>query len=189
MLELAGPLAVAALVLAAGGAFKLRDPESTRTMWRVFGVSRGSALVLAVGAGLVEVTLGLATFLVGGRVLAALTGAVFFTFAVMAEQLVRRPEATSCGCFGRHSGTTTRLHVVVDLVVGAVAAIAAVTDAPGFLDARSHLPGAGLVFVALAGLGAWFVIATMTVLPEALVAARRRPRTATVRTFEIRGSR
>lgn len=189
MLELAGPLAVAALVLGVGGAFKLRDPGSTRAMWRVFGVPRGPALALAIGAGLVEVVLGGATFLVGGRVLAALTAVAFLAFAVMAEQLVRRPEATSCGCFGRHSGSTTRLHVVVDAGMAVLAGVAAVGDVPGFVDARAQLPGAGVAFVALAAVGAWFVIAAMTVLPEALVAARRVPRAATVRTFEVRGPR
>jgi hypothetical protein len=37
MLELAGPLAVAALVLTAGGLFKLRDPGPTRDMLRSIG--------------------------------------------------------------------------------------------------------------------------------------------------------
>lgn len=189
MLELAGPLAVAALVLAAGGVFKLRDPEPTRTMWRAFGVPRGPALVLAVGAGLAEVALGSATFLLGGRLLGAATAVVFAAFAVLAEQLRRRPEATSCGCFGRHSGATTSVHVVVDVVIALSAGAAAVVNAPGFLDARPDLPGAGVAFAGFAALGAWFVIATMTVLPEALTAGKRTPRTATVRTFELRERR
>jgi hypothetical protein len=186
MLELAGPLAVTALVLAAGGGFKLRDPAPTRSMFLEVGVrSSSAAAVLAVGSGLVELALGTATFLVGGRVLALLTAAAFAVFTLLAARLVRLPTTASCGCFGRYSGDTTWLHVGVDAAVAAVALTAAVFDAPGFITARADLPGAGVAFIALAAIGAWLVIATMTVLPDALVAARRGPRPATVRSFEI----
>lgn len=186
MLELAGPLAVAALVLAAGGVFKLRDPAPTRSMLAATGVrSPKLAAVLAVGSGLVELGLGAATFVVGGRVLGLFTATAFVVFTVLAARLVRLPTAASCGCFGRHSGDTTWLHVGVDAAVAAVAFTAGVFDAPGFLAARADLPGAGIAFVGLAAIGAWLVIATMTVLPDALVASRRGPQPATVRSFEL----
>lgn len=190
MLELAGPLAVAALVLAAGGAFKLRDPGPTRSMLRSAGVrSAGVAGVLAAVSGVVEVAVGTATFLFGGRVLGLVTAALFVVFTLLAARLVRLPDAASCGCFGRHSGDTTWLHVAVDACIAAAALTSAAFDAPGFLVARPDLPGAGVAFVAMATVGAWLVIASMTVLPEALVAARRGPRPATVRAFEIRAPR
>ena len=189
MLELAGPLAVAALVLAAGGAFKLRDPAPTRAMWGALGVdgARGPRL-LTLASGVVELALGVATFLLGGRALGFATAAAFTIFAVMAARLTRLPEA-SCGCFGKHSGRSTRLHVVIDAVVALVAFGAAAVDAPGFLDARADLPGAGIAFVGFSLLGAWFVIVALTVLPDALAAAERGPRTPTVPTFDIPGSR
>jgi hypothetical protein len=190
MLELAGPLAVAALVLAAGGAFKLRDPATTRLMFTAIGVrSPKLAAVLAVGAGMVELALGTATFLVGGRVLGLLTTTAFVVFTLLAARLVRLPTTASCGCFGRHSGDATWLHVGVDAVVAVAAFAAAVFDAPGFLAARADLPGAGIAFVGMAAIGAWLVIASMTVLPDALVASRRGPQPATVRTFEITRTR
>jgi hypothetical protein len=186
MFELAGPLAVAALVLAAGGAFKLRDPAPTSAMWEALGMSGERArTTLTSLSGVVELALGLATFLVGGRVLALLTSAAFALFALLAARLVRLPAAASCGCFGRHSGRTTRLHVVVDAMVASVALVAAVFDVPGFLGARAELPGAGVAFVGFALLGAWFVIAALTVLPEALSAADRGTEAPAVRTFEI----
>ncbi len=192
MLELAGPLAVAALVLAAGGAFKLRDPGPTAAMWEALGVAVGGERLrrgLTVLSGVVEIALGSATFLVGGRVLASLTAAAFAIFAVLAARLTRLPDAASCGCFGKHSGRTTSLHVVIDAVVALVALVAGVVDAPGFLGARADLPGAGVAFLGLAALGAWFVVAALTVLPEALWAARRGPRAPAVRLFDIPGER
>jgi hypothetical protein len=189
MLELAGPLAVAALVLAAGGAFKLRDPAPTRAMWEALGVG-GPRLqwLLTLASGAVELGLGLATFLFGGWALGLATAAAFAIFAVLASRLTHG-SAVSCGCFGKHSGRTTRLHVVIDATIALVALVAAAVDAPGFLSARSDLPGAGVAFVGFALLGAWFVIAALTVLPEALTAAERGPRTPAVRTFDITGSR
>jgi len=186
MLELAGPLAVAALVLAAGGLFKLRDPGPTREMFTSIGsfLGRGAA-VLAVVSGMVEVTLGVATFVVGGRVLAVCTAASFALFAFVAWLLVRSPDRGSCGCFGRHSSETTWFHVTIDLAVAAAAATAAAVDAPGFVDARLELPAAGLPFIGLAVLGAWFVIAGLTVLPAVSVAARRGRSTPSVKTFQI----
>lgn len=186
MLELAGPLAVAALVLVAGGASKLRDPAPTRGMFTALGVrSPGWPGLLAVVSGTIELGLGVAVFLVGGRVLASLTAVAFVLFTVFAVRLVRLPTTASCGCFGRHSGEATWLHVTVDAVVASVVVAAAFFDAPGFLPARAELPGAGFAFAGLAAIGAWLVVATITALPDALVAARRGPRPGIVRTFEL----
>jgi uncharacterized membrane protein len=189
MLELAGPLAVAALVLAAGGAFKVRDPAPTRAMWAALGVGgpRSQSLLTLV-SGVVELALGLATFLLGGWALGFATASAFTIFAVLAARLTQLP-AVSCGCFGKHSGRTTRLHVVIDAVIAVVALVAALFDAPGFLGARPDLPGAGIAFVGFALLGAWFVVAALTVLPEALAAAERGPRTPAVPTFDITRTR
>jgi hypothetical protein len=190
MLELAGPLAVAALVLAVGGAFKLRDPRPTRDMFAAVGVrSRGARRVFALASGLIEVILGIATFLLGGWPLAFATAAAFAVFALLALRLVHTASAASCGCFGRHSGRTTGVHVAVDVGVAILALAAGIADAPGFLDVRNELPGNGFVFAGLAAIGAWLVVAALTVLPDALDATRRTPRPATVRTFDIPSSR
>jgi hypothetical protein len=190
MLEFAGPLAVAALVLAAGGVFKLVDPAPTRGMYVAVGLPDRAAIgALAVVSGLVEVALGAAAFLWGGRLLAAGTAVAFFVFTALTTRLVRTASSVSCGCFGRQSGRATWVHVGVDAAVAGVAAAAAVVDAPGFLSARDELPAAGVPFLAFAALGTWLVIVALTVLPETLLAARRTPRSATVRTFELRSTR
>ena len=154
MLELAGPLAVAALVLAAGGAFKLRDPAPTRAMWGALGVDGARVpWLLTLASGVVELALGVATFLLGGG----------------RWGWLRRPRSRSSLCWPPGSftvcrvvwllreafGRSTRLHVVIDAVVAVVVAFGAVAvDAPGFLDARADLPGAGIVFVGFASCSA-----------------------------------
>lgn len=188
MSELAGPLAVASLVLVAGGFAKLRDPRPTARMMAALA-RRPDDVPLAVArlAAAVELVLGVATFLVGGRVLGGLTAAAFGVFALVAWRLVRLGGQVSCGCFGRQSAGTTGVHVAVDVAVALLAAVAAAVDAPGFLGARPDLPAGGVPFVAFAVLGAWFTVAALTVLPDALLAARRGPRAPAVRTFEVTG--
>jgi hypothetical protein len=186
VLELAGPLAVAALVLAAGGLFKLGDPAPTRAMFVSLGVSsRRVAGVLAAVSAIVELAVGLVAFVFGGWLPAAATAVAFLAFALIAWRMTRLPSVTSCGCFGRLSSEPTLLHVAMNLAVAAGALTAMVGDAPGFLDVRRQIPAGGLVFGALALVGAWLVVVAMTILPETLAAARRGPAPATVRTFEI----
>jgi uncharacterized membrane protein YphA (DoxX/SURF4 family) len=166
-------LGVAAGVLAAGGLAKLLGPEATVPMLRALGLP--ASPVLARLLGLVEVGVGVAAFLVGGAWLAAAVAILFAVFTVAVLRLRRGGEAVSCGCFGRSSSPPTAIHVVVDLVAALVAASAAAVDAPGFLSMRPDLPAAGVPQLGLTALAVWLAVALLTVLPEALVAARRVP--------------
>ena len=166
-------LGVIAGVLAIGGVAKLRDPEATVPMLRALGLP-GSAVVARL-LGLVELGVGVAAFLVGGRWLAVAVAVLFGAFALAVLRLRAGGEAVSCGCFGRSSAPPTLVHAVVDLVAAAVAVAAAVVDAPGFLSMRPDLPAAGIPQLGLTALAVWLGVALLTVLPDALVAARRVP--------------
>lgn len=184
MLAFAGVFAVIAGVLAVGGAFKLVQPEPTRAMFASLGLP-GSSL-LARLSGLVEVALGVAAFLFGGIVLEVAVAVVFAVFAATTLRLIQLGDAaSSCGCFGRLSSRPTAIHVVINLLAAAIAVVAAIVDAPGFIDARPDLTAAGIPYLFLVALGTWLVIAALTVLPDTLVAARRGPATPTTRSFEV----
>lgn len=184
MLGFAGVFAVVAGVLAVGGVFKLVQPEPTRSMFAALGLP-GSSL-LARLSGLIELTVGLLAFLLGGWVLQVVVALGFVVFAATTLRLIQLGDAaTSCGCFGRLSSRPTAIHVAVDVVAAAVAGFAAAVDAPGFLDARPDLPAAGIPYLLLVALGTWLVTATLTVLPDTLVAARRGPAAPTTRPFEV----
>jgi hypothetical protein len=71
--------------------------------------------------------------------------------------------------------------VAVDGVAALVAVAAVVVDVPGFLSMRPDLPAAGLLQLGLTALAVWLGVALLTVLPEALVAARRVPSTEAAR--------
>jgi len=138
--------------------------------------------MLARALGLVEVGVGVGAFLVGGWAFAAAVAVLFSVFTVAVLRLRAGGEAVSCGCFGRSSAPPTMIHVVVDAVAALVAVAAAVAVAPGFVAMRPDLPAAGVALLGLTVLAVWLGVALLTVLPEALVAARRVPATEAQRT-------
>lgn len=181
-----GLLGVVAGVLALGGLAKVRAPEATEPMLRTLGLPSGRWAARLLG--LVELGVGAAAYLLGGRALAVVVAALFIAFTVAVLRLrAAGPDAASCGCFGRSSAPPTLVHVVVDAAAALVAVVAAVVDAPGLLAMRADLPlgGVGEVIVSAVAIG--LTVAVLTVLPEALVAARRGPGSgaAPVRTFTV----
>lgn len=187
VLELSGPLVVVAVVLAAGGVSKVVDPEPTRAMLHSIGLPVPATLARAMGV--VELALGVAAALLGGPVLAGSVALAFLVFAVVAARLVALGDAAaSCGCFGRLSSRATGVHVAADLVAGLVASAAVLTGAPGAVGALQELGWVqGLAYAGLVALGAWALVAVLTVLPGALLAARRQPAAPAVRPFQLRG--
>jgi hypothetical protein len=182
-------LAVVAGVLAVGGLAKLTAPEATVPMLRALGLPANRSVARMLG--IVEVAVGVATVLFGGRILSAAVAVLFAAFTVAVLRVRADGEAVSCGCFGRSSAPPTLVHVVVDSLAAAVAIVAVVVDPPGLIDLVGATPAAGIPLVGLCGLAVWLTVALLTVLPEALVAARRVPAaeadraTRALRTFTV----
>lgn len=170
---LGGLLGVAAGVLAVGGAAKLRDPHASSPMLQALGLPSRPALARLLG--LVELAVGAAAFFLGGVVTAALVALLYAGFTIAVAKLRADDADVSCGCFGRSSAPPTLVHVAVDGAAAVVAVAAAVTAAPGFLAMRPDLPAAGVPHLVLTLLAVGLGVAVLTVLPEALVAARRTP--------------
>lgn len=177
-------LGVVVGVLAVGGIAKLRAPEATTPMLRALGLPARPWVARLLGV--VELGIGTATFLLGGPVLAALTALVFAGFTVSILRLRSSTDgAVSCGCFGRASAPPSAVHVVVDGVAALVAAAAAMTEAPGFVDMRPDLPAAGVVYLLVVTVAIGLTVALLTALPEALTAARRLPASEANRTRPV----
>ena len=187
---LGGLLGVVAGVLAVGGAAKLLDPHASSPMLSALGLPARPAAARALGA--FEAALGLVPFFVGGPVCAGLVAVVYAGFALAVLRL-RAVAGTgvSCGCFGRSSAPPTLVHAVVDGAAALVAGAAAVAAAPGFLEVRPDLPAAGIPQLVVTFVAVGLCVAVLTVLPEALVAARRTPageRARPVRAFALEGT-
>jgi hypothetical protein len=166
-------LAVVAGVLAVGGLAKLTGPEATVPMLQALGLPANRSVARMLGT--VEVVVGVAAVLFGGRILAAGVAVLFAAFTVAVLRVRAGGGAVSCGCFGRSSAPPTLVHVAVDALAAAIALVAVVVDPPGQIDHVGETPAGGIPLVGLTVLAVWLTVALLTVLPEALVAARRVP--------------
>lgn len=164
-------LAVVAGVLAVGGVAKVIGPEATVPMLRALGLPASAMLGRLLGV--VEIAVGMAGLLFGGRIFAGAVAILFAAFTVAVVRLRAGGEAVSCGCFGRSSAPPTLVHVAVDVAAAVIALVAVVVNPPGLIDLRESSPAAGLPLIGLTALAVWLTVAVLTVLPEALVAARR----------------
>jgi hypothetical protein len=168
--------AAAALLLAAAGLAKLLSPMAAARMlsraWQ--GLRRVPALSLLVRVGgLVEMLVGLAVVVVGGRLPATLLAGCYLVFTVVSVRLVLGRRRASCGCFGRADSPVGRPHVAVNVgfLGSAVAGIA--QPAGPVADVYDAGPLAGSIAAGQIVLLAWLAFLSITALP-ALAADRRR---------------
>ena len=114
----------AAVVLAMAGVAKLAKPAVTAQAVRSADLPAGVRSVTALGAA--ELVVGVVVALWQPSLGAAVLALFYLGFAIFSVRLlvVRGPEA-SCGCFGQTDAPIGAEHVVVNLVVGAVAGAAA----------------------------------------------------------------
>ena len=168
MTPAAGPFAIAASLLVAGGLLKTARPGDTATALRQSGLPATPVLVRA--GGLIEVGVGAAALVTGDRVaaiLVALSYAVFAGFVAVA--LRRGTPLASCGCFGKEDSPPTRLHVVLTAAAAAAAVAVAVQPGVGLGDVVRAQPLGGVPFLALVVCGVSFAYVALTSVPRLLV--------------------
>ncbi|MBI2711201.1 MAG: DoxX family membrane protein [Actinobacteria bacterium] len=160
----AGPLLLAAVLLAVAGAAKLRVPDGTVRALHAAGIpaARGHGRLL----GLVEVVLGASVLLVGGRALAALLAAAYLGFATFTARLLSVDRSgAGCGCFGADDAPVGATHVAVNAALATGCLAAVVCPVAGVADVVRQQPLAGLPFLALVAVGAWAAHLALTALP------------------------
>ena len=166
---LAGPFAVAAVLVAVGGVSKLMAPASTAAALRGVGVPAGD--LAARGLGAIEVVVGASALAVGGRLSAIVLAFTYLGFAAFVEVALRGGQG-SCGCFGRDDTPPTRLHTVVNLVAVGVASAAAVGGIDPIDATLSAQPWGGVPFGGFVLLGTTLTAAVLALLPAVLTAPR-----------------
>jgi hypothetical protein len=173
MTILAGPFAIATVVLALGGALKAMAPEDTAYALRALRLPSAPLLVRA--GGVFELVVAVGALVTGATVLAVVVALSYAVFAVVVLlALGAGTPISSCGCLGRIETPPSWVHVGIDLVAAGVAAAAAVAvDAEMALpDVLSNQPLLGLPFLVLVGVGVALVFVALTALPKTLAAAR-----------------
>jgi hypothetical protein len=160
---LAPPFLVASLVLCVAGAFKLRSPEVAAGALRTLRLPGGKWLVRSLAAG--ELLLGVVCAVHPTRATAAVLAAAYVTFAGVAAVL--SGQRVGCGCFSEADTPVSRVHVVANLVLGAVAAAAAVASPRGLGWMATQPAGTGVALgIGIAG-AACAVVLVYTEVPRA----------------------
>jgi uncharacterized membrane protein YphA (DoxX/SURF4 family) len=158
---LIGALHVVAAVIIVGGVAKVVAPDAFASLLRSLGLPSDRSLARATGV--LEVVLGSAAVLAGGRWAAAVIASVYGVFAVTIL-LARRAGASSCGCFGVAAAPPGPVHVVVNLTSAAIALAAAlVADVPSLASTLTDQPLAGVPYLLTVATGAWLAVTLDTV--------------------------
>ena len=176
MSVLAGPFAIATVLLALGGAAKAVRPRDTAQALTAVGIRFPRVLparvVVRVG-GAVEAILATAALLVGGPVLCALVALSYLAFAGFVLVALRTgAPISSCGCFGKVDTPPSIVHVVLDLAFAGVAATAAFVGDVALPDVLGDQPLLGIPFLMLIVIGCSLVFLAFTALPKTMAAVR-----------------
>jgi hypothetical protein len=160
---LTGPLAIAALVLAAAGVAKLRSPDPAARAAIVLGLPARRSLVRALAAAELGVAFwGLSVPSTAAAL--ALAGA-YACFTAVGFLLARR--RASCGCFGGEDAPAGHAHWTLSAVLALVGGAAAVWRPHGLLWALdSHPALTAALAVGVAG-AAYGLVVVYTQLPLA----------------------
>lgn len=176
MSVLAGPFAIAAVLLAIGGAAKAVRPRDTAQALSAVGVRFPrffpGRVVVRVG-GAIEAVIGVAALLVAGPVLCALVALSYLLFAGFVVVALRTgAPISSCGCFGKVDTPPSVVHVVIDLAFVGVAAAAAFTGDVALPDVLGDQPLLGIPFLLLLAIGCSLVFLAFSSLPKTMAAVR-----------------
>jgi hypothetical protein len=173
---LAGPFAIAAVLLAVGGALKAVRPRDTAQALGAVGLrfpSWFSARAAVRVGGVVEAVIGVGALLTGGPVFAALVAASYLAFAAFVFVALRTgAPISSCGCFGKVDTPPSVVHIVINLAAAAVAIGAAIVVDVALPDVLRDQPLLGIPFLLLIVIGCSLVFLAFTALPKTMAAVR-----------------
>jgi hypothetical protein len=170
---LAGPFAIAAVLLLVGGALKAVQPGDTARALSALRLP-SSPLLVRSGA-IIEAAVGASALALGDRLSALLVAVSYVAFAAFVlAALVRGTPISSCGCFGRADTPPKAIHVTVNAAAAAVAVGVALDSGSRLPDGLSDHPTLAILFVVLVTAGAFLVFVALTTLPRAAVAQASR---------------
>ena len=171
MEALSGPVYLAGLLLALGGAAKALRPVPTAGALRALHLPGPRSGVRALGA--LEVVLGLAAVLSGARFLLVAVGCFYVAFAIFVLVALRSGTALqTCGCFGSVDTPPSMIHVGLDAVLAAACLAAGAVGLPNARTLLADQPWSGVPMVLGLVVGLYLAYLLLTALPTTLEAAR-----------------
>ena len=171
MIALAGPFAIAAALLALGGAAKAAQPSDTAHALGMLGLP-GSRLFVRAG-GVAELVIGVGALVYGLRIFAVLVAVSYAVFAGFVALALRRgAPISSCGCFGKADTPPSIVHLVVNISAALVAVGLAADPVGGITDVVADQPLLGVPFLLLVAVGVYLTFLVLTLLPRTLATLR-----------------
>ena len=172
---LAGPFAIACVLLAGAGALKAVRPADTANALRSVGapIGRRARLVLVRAFGATEVVVGVVALVTGNAAASALVAVSYAAFAGFVVVALRRDAPiASCGCFGKVDTPPSAVHVALDLLFTGVGVAAAITGDVALPDVLRDQPLAGVPYLVLLAIGVYLVFLAFTALPKTMAAVQ-----------------
>ncbi len=179
-MELIGLYLIAAgLLVAAGTAKAVRPGDTARAIGALFPGRRAPSHAvlrrIVRGGAVAEIAVGLAALAFPRPVTAALVALSYALFVgVVAYARARGGPLSTCGCFGRADTPATGLHLAINLLLAATAAVVAAASSPAgsLASLLAHQPWAGLPLLFVSATGLWLTVVALSPL-AALEGARR----------------
>ena len=163
-----GVVSAAALLLAAAGLAKLRQPAPLRSALAAAGIPGAQRLDPRLAnrlSGAVELAIAAAALLVGGRFGAALIAVAFLVLAGLSARMMRIESGQDCGCFAKPV-PVSHWHTAVNLGCAAAGLIAIFRPAGSLFARIGQQPVTGSTLLLAAVVLAYLGYLVMTALPE-----------------------
>jgi hypothetical protein len=173
---LAGPFAIAAVLVMIGGAAKAVRPRDTAHALTAVGVRLPrflSVRMLVRLGGAFEVVVGVGALVTGAAVFAALVSVSYLAFTGFVVLALRSGKPiSSCGCFGKIDTPPSPVHVILDVTFACVAIAAAIVGGVALPDVLGEQPLLGIPFLVLLAIGLYLVFLAFTALPKTMAVVR-----------------
>ena len=153
---LAGPFAVAVLLLLVGGVAKLVRPASAADALSALGANVPRPVLAIWVMGATEASIAAGALGSADRRFAVAVALCYLGFAaVVALGRFRPQQLASCGCFGTSDAPPTVVHLIIDLLGAGVAVGVAVSPFGGIGVALSRQPLFAVPFCAFVAMAVW----------------------------------
>lgn len=165
-------VSAAALLLAAAGLAKLRQPAPVRSALAAAGIPGAQRLGAKAAtrlSGAVELAAAVVALLVGGRVAAAVIALAYLVLAGLSARMMRIESGQDCGCFSRPVAVS-HWHTAVNLSCMLAGLVALVAPAQPLISRFGDAPATTSAQLLAAAVLAYLGYLVMTALPELITA-------------------
>lgn len=166
-------VSAAALLLAAAGLAKIRQPAPIRSALSAAGIPGADRLGAKAAnrlSGAVELAVAALALLAGGRVAAASIALAYLVLAALSARMMSIESGQDCACFAKPVAVS-HWHTAVNLSCMLAGVVALIAPAGTLISRFGQAPVTASALLLAAAVLAYLAYLVMTALPELLTAA------------------